>query len=569
MNQITRLLRDIPFRRKITLICILISLIPLLLLGTFGCCQISHQLRERERAVLQETLRQEADIINNKLSLYQNALDTVVWDEYLKNELLLTYDTSYDMYMFYKGNVDPRFLTIRSLNKGISKLTLYTQAAINPHGENVRSLDSAQDMPWYNQALNSYLPFYSVSGDGQTLYLTAQMFYRFDAPVSVVCLAVDIHQMMESAETLLDSGYGLLLVDQDGAVIYDNTTVQETPFSGSISAEQICSGDIPSLYEMEHYFVEDAGWTVYLYHSLDGLGAANRSFAATVALLICICIALSLLIASSLSKIVVAPLEKLSTDMAEVENGNYQIDLPDDLQQDEVGHLVQAFHVMVTRLNYYVNKVLVATIDRQKYELRILQAQINPHFLYNSLSLINSRAIMTGQSEISQMALQLSTFYRTMLNKGKAITTVRAELENTKSYISIQRIMHSNSFDVVYDIAEDVLEYPVLNLIIQPLAENAILHGLDHSETPGQNILTIVCYTEGDDVIFKVIDNGCGMSEEECRTILTAESTGYGVKNVHQRIQLYYGSNYGLQYRSTPGFGTCATMRIAKKLETV
>lgn len=561
--------KDIPFRRKVTLICLLISLIPLLLLGTFGYRQISRQLMEREQTILTETLRQEADVISNNLILYQNALDTVLWDENLKTALLQTYDTSYDMYMFYKENVDSRFLTIRSLNKDISKLTLYTQAGINPHGDSVRALDSAKELPWYEEALRSYLPFYSVSGDGQSLYLTAQMYYRFPAPTSVVCLVVDINQMMESAAALLESGYGLLLVDQTGEVLYDNTAVQGTPFSVPLSPEQILSGDIPSLYATEQYTIEDVSWTIYLYHSLDGLRTATRSFTATIALIICICIALSLLTASFLSKIVVSPLEKLSADMMQIENGNYQITVPDNQQQDEVGRLVQAFHIMVTRLNYYVNEVLVATIDRQKYELRILQAQINPHFLYNSLSLINSKAIMTGQTEISQMALLLSTFYRTMLNKGKAVTSVQAELENTKSYIAIQRIMHSNSFDVVYDISDDVLKYPVLNLIVQPLAENAILHGLDHNETPDKSILTIICYAEKDDIIFKVIDNGCGMSEQACQEILTAESGGYGVKNVHQRIQLYYGNGYGLQYRSTPGCGTCATMRIAKKIETI
>lgn len=567
-----QLFKDLPFHRKITLTCILISLIPLLLLGIFGYRQISHQLMEREQSVLIETLRQEADIVSNKLDLYQNALDIALWDEQLKNALLQTYETNYDMYMLYKETVDSLFLAVRSLNTDISKMTLYTQADINPHGDYVLPLSAAKELPWYEAAMQTGVPFYSVSGDGQTLYLVGKLYYRNPAPVSVICLAIDMGQMMASAAALLENGYGFLLADAGGALVYDNTAGNNQAFAAPLSVEQVCADEIPDIYFMEQHTIEGAstgaGWTAYLYRPLDDLRAATRNFTATMALLICGCILLSFLTASFLSKIVVSPLEHLSKEMVQVEQGNYQVAIPDSRRQDEVGHLVQAFQLMVKQLNHYINQVLVATINQQKYELRILQSQINPHFLYNSLSLINDRAIMTGQADISKMALHLSKFYRTMLNKGKSVTTVQAELENTRSYVSIQQIMHSNSFDVVYDIDEQILKYSVLNLILQPLAENAILHGLDHKETPEKKVLTISCYEEKDDIVFKVIDNGCGMDERECQEILVADSRGYGVKNVHQRIQLYYGEDYGLQYRSTPGCGTCAAVRIAKKLET-
>ena len=568
IKHIGQVFKDAPFRWKITAICILISLIPLLLLGTFGYLQISRYLIEREQSVLTETIRQETSVICNKLTLYQNALDTILWDESLKNALLQTYEDNYEMYMFYKNNIDPHFLTIRSLNTDISRMTLYTDAGLNPHGEYVRPLASAEEFPWYETAMQSCTPFYTISGDGQTLYLTAKMYYRIPAPDSVVCLAVNLPQMMESAGILLENGYGLLLADPDGKIIYDNTAGHDTAFVTALSAEQLCSGSIPPTCAVEQANITGTNWTTYLYHSLDDYHAALRSFTATIGLLACACILLSLLTAAALSKLIVSPLEKLSADMVQVEHGNYQIATSDNPQKDEVGRLVQVFHLMVAQLNYYINEVLVATINQQKYELRILQSQINPHFLYNSLSLINSRAIMAGQTDISQMSRLLSTFYRTMLNRGKSITTVQAELENTKSYVSIQQMMHENSFEVVYDIDEQVLGYSILNLILQPLAENSILHGLDHSETSDKKILTISCHAEKDDIIFKIIDNGCGMNEQSCQEILTVESKGYGVKNVHQRIQLYYGQEYGLQYRSTPGCGTCATLRIAKKLET-
>ncbi len=261
------------------------------------------------------------------------------------------------------------------------------------------------------------------------------------------------------------------------------------------------------------------------------------------------------------------PLEKLSADLLLVEQGHYETagsHEDDSGRSDEVGQLQRAFRAMVIQLNHLINEVLIAQIEQQKYELRVLQSQINPHFLYNSLSLINVQAIMAGQTGISQMSQLLSTFYRTMLNKGKSITTIRDELENTKAYVSIQQIMHSWSFDVTYDIDERTLPFSVLNLIIQPLAENAILHGLDHRQAPGKGMLTISCRLEEETILFQVIDNGCGMSESNCQSILSADSKGYGVQNVHRRIRLYYGEGCGLQYRSTPGSGTCAVLRLSK-----
>ena len=116
---------------------------------------------------------------------------------------------------------------------------------------------------------------------------------------------------------------------------------------------------------------------------------------------------------------------------------------------------------------------------------------------------------------------------------------------------------------------KSILEYPIPNLLLQPLAENAIIHGLDHRELPGRAILSISCYQEEQDIIFKIMDNGCGMSDDERGQILTKDSKGYGVKNVHQRIQLYYGPEYGLTFHSTKGMGTYVLLKINKNINKI
>ena len=168
--------------------------------------------------------------------------------------------------------------------------------------------------------------------------------------------------------------------------------------------------------------------------------------------------------------------------------------------------------------------------------MRALQAQINPHFLYNSLSLINWKAIRAGEEEISEMSQLLSTFYRTSLNKGSNVISVENELSNTEAYIKIQLMMHNYNFDVDFDIDDEIKEYYMINLLLQPLVV---------------------------DIVFEVEDNGVGMTKEMCEKILTSKSKGYGIKNVYDRIKVVYGDKYGLEFISIENQGTIARIRIS------
>lgn len=521
------------FRKKITGISLAISLIPVILLGIFSYGQMRSLMLERESLALRETLRQETDHLNYKLESYLSALNLICWNEGIRTSLSKDYETNVDMYLAYRDVIDPMFLTVRSLNRDITSISVYTDNHMNPHGNVLRPLEEAAGEAWFDQACRSTAPFFQISEDGRSILLLCQFYYKYVPYTNILCMTIDLASALDTADV---------------------------PDSGTLTQEGI-SRD----YLVESSALKDTDWRLYLYRPVEEAAAAIRQITYIVLFMILVCILLVSCTSAGLSRLVVHPLEQLSSYIAKVESGNYEFTITSD-STDEVGRLIEAFRKMTANLNHLVNEVLRAKIAQQKYELKILQSQINPHFLYNSLSLINGKAIMAGQQDISQMARLLSTFYRTMLNKGSSITTVESELENTKAYISIQRMMHSDSFDVTYDIAGDVLSFPILNLLLQPLAENAIIHGLDHKETPGKGVISVSCYREGEDIVFKVMDNGCGMPEEECTHILSADSRGYGVKNVHQRVCLYYGPGYGLSYRSTNGMGTCAVLRVSESL---
>lgn len=556
--------RNIKFQKKIIGVSVVISLIPISLLGFFSYTKMRSLLIERERTALQETLHQEVLQLDYKLDSYLSTMNLITWNENIRLALSRKYDSNFEMYLTYRDTIDPLFLTIRSLNTDITSITIYTDAYINPHGSTLRPLSEAQNYTWFERASNSTSSFFSLSQDGQTLYLVCQMYYDYVPYTSIICMSIDFSSAMISATNLFNDNYGFLLTDSSGNAVYQYTSLAEKYTVPEISPGTFPDGNF-SGYITETELLSNSGWTAFLYRPADSISASAIHITYIVLAMILLCIILIFFISALLSKIIVSPIEKLSSSMEQVEQGNYEIEIYSD-STDEVGQLISSFQNMVHTLNNLVNEVLLAKIKQQKYELEILQSQINPHFLYNSLSLINSKAILSGQTDISQMARLLSTFYRTMLNKGRQITTIASELENTKSYIAIQQMMHSQSFEVIYDMDESILEYSIPSLLIQPLAENAILHGLDHRELPGSAILSISGYREGQDIIFKVMDNGCGMSEEECERILTKDSKGYGVKNVHQRIQLYYGEGYGLTFHSTMGMGTYVLLKIHQSL---
>lgn len=565
MKKLLHIFKNLRFQRKIIAISLLISLIPTALLGLFSYTQMRTLLIDREKTAIQETLNQEVIQLDYKINSFLSTMNQITWNENIRLALSKNYDSNFDMYLTYRDTIDPLFLTIRSLNTDITAITIYTDVNIYPHGQTLRTLTDAQNQIWYDQACQTTTPFFSLSSDGQTLYLIDRIHYTHVPYTSMICMAIDLSASMQNADSLFNNNYGFLLANASGETIYSYTNLPEASLTTDMSCDMLFNDDLTG-YITETETLSNTGWNVFLYRPARFISSAASRITYIVWGMILLCIVLIFFVSILLSKVIVAPIETLSAGMRQVESGNYEVAIYCD-SKDEIGQLILSFQKMVETINNLINKVLFDQIQQQKYEIEILQSKINPHFLYNSLSLINSKAILSGQNDISQMARLLSTFYRTMLNKGQQITTIASELENTKSYISIQQMMHSNSFETIYDIDETVLRYEIPILLLQPLAENAILHGLDHRELPGPAILSISCYQQNQDIIFKVMDNGCGMSETQCEQILTADSSGYGVKNVHQRIQLYYGTDYGLTFHSTPNMGTYVLVKINKYLQ--
>lgn len=560
--------KNLKFRKKITLTSLFVSLVPIIILGSFSYLQIRNLLINREKDVLTESLNQASNSLENMTDSSLYVMGHIIWDNELIIALNTTYKDNYQMYLAYNTVIDPLFTTVRSLHKEINKITIYSDNTINPHGNILRPLSDIKDIEWLDITLNTTVPHLIVSSKKNKLDVVCQLPPSTSSYTNIIKMNINYTQTFSPLSTLFDDSYGVIIIDNKGNPVYEFNNFPNKQEHYSLSHEELLLkldknilGD-DYVYETKHLDTSD--WMVYLYRPIRTVSAAASHITVIIFIIIVTCIIFLLLASYSLSKIIVRPLEKLTNNMEQIESGDLSVTVTQD-STDEIGLLIQRFGYMVNRIKYMIDEVYKSKILQQEYEMKALQAQISPHFFYNSLSLINSKAILAGHEDISNMAQFLSTFYRTTLNRGKNTIQIKDEFKNVTSYIEIQLMMHSNTFDVSYDIDDDILDYVMLNLLLQPLVENSIVHGLDHKETTGRGLISITGKKDSNDIVFTITDNGCGIPPKILKSILTTETKGYGIQNVHHRVQLYYGNKYGLSYKSELSKGTTVYLTIPKK----
>ena len=224
---------------------------------------------------------------------------------------------------------------------------------------------------------------------------------------------------------------------------------------------------------------------------------------------------------------------------------------------------------MVLRIQRLMERVRQEEITLRKTELNALQAQINPHFLYNTLDSIAWMCEEARTEEAVEMVNALARLFRISISRGHELITLEKELQHARSYLKIQNYRYKNQFSYSFDIEESCLPYLCNKITLQPIIENAIYHGIDRMVDEGR---IDICIREEEAAIrMTVTDNGVGMTKEQCAEILHREAgdrTGIGIKNVNDRIRIYFGEEYGLRITSELDEGTCVEIRIPKVKES-
>ena len=424
------------------------------------------------------------------------------------------------------------------------------------HGSTLAPLSTAQSQQWYAQIYPQDTIQWIVRQGNPKEILAVRKFYKQEEIHALLVITLDYDKLLEPFASVLENNQGGLITDEEGNVIFSGRDMEP-----SLTPEKETS----LIYLKEHYVCTEAraettGWNFCFYQPQQVIDAAVANLMWGNVPVLAGCLVLIFLLGYFFSRGMVARLEQLTENMNQINLGLRQVTVVSD-SKDEIGVLIRTFRRMMNEINKLISQVYEAKIHLQKTEMQALQAQINPHFLYNSLSIINWKAIEAGNDEISQVTLALSTYYRTSLNKGETMTIAANELRNIEAYLHIQLVMHDDSFQVEKQVEEKILSCSVPKLILQPLVENAIEHGLDVSEKEEKK-LKISALLEGGDLVFFVEDNGAGMEEEQAESMLTYQSKGYGMRNVHDRIRLLYGEEYGLKIYSKKGEGTRVEIRF-------
>ena len=553
--------KDLKYRYKTTLIIVLAGMLPVVLIVIYMQMGVLRSLREQETGSMQNSLNQAVDTMEGQIQIYENLIDYLSYSQNLRNVLSQTGESDYEKYVQYRNVVDPLLEMPQIYHKEIQGITIYSGNIDVEHGSSLVPMEAIQGEEWAEQLTDSSILEWFVQRGANKKIVVARKFYDEDDITAVLAMKLDYSVMLEPFTSLLKNNTGGIILDEDGNVIYSGYSMDEVfrPKSPEsleyLQKKYVCMGQ-----EMEN-----RGWYFYLYRPEKIITKSAYILGLRNIPIILLCIVLLVVLGYAFSKRLVSCLERLTENMNQVHRGFRKVTVDSD-SKDEVGTLIRSFKRMMEELNKLISEVYEAKIELQHTEMRALQAQINPHFLYNSLSIINWKAIEAEEDEISKVTLDLSTYYRTSLNRGETMTTVENEIRNIRAYLNIQLIMHDNSFRVEEEIDESCYQIMTPKLILQPLVENAIDHGLDPLEKE-EKVLTIRVKKEENQVVFQVQDNGNGMPQEKAEQILGIQSPGYGVHNVYERIKLLYKENGAMRIVSEEGRGTMVEIRIPEKQE--
>ncbi|WP_134686541.1 sensor histidine kinase [Brevibacillus migulae] len=304
--------------------------------------------------------------------------------------------------------------------------------------------------------------------------------------------------------------------------------------------------------------VEHIGWKIVGVSYMDEIATTKQEISGFMFWLLVFVIVTVLFLLTYISARISRPIKMLEKSMEKVERGDFTVNLSIK-GSHEVEQLSRRFNVMVKRVRELMDQVILEQEQKRKNELEVLQAQINPHFLYNTLNSVVRMVGIGKNEEVITMITSLSRLFRISLSRGKNIISVQEELEHVRHYLIIQKMRYKNQFEYAIDAQEEVLRCKTLKLILQPIVENAIYHGIEKMADPG--MIWIKVEKIDDNLLFQIRDNGLGMPEHVRANILTGQyksedGSGVGTRNVHERIQLFFGTEYGLEIESELENGT-------------
>ena len=560
--------KNLKFRNKLFISYIVIIIIPLVVLGLYSYWQAKSFLLSEAKQGLKESVSQIVVNLNSNFKRYDNAINFIIYNPQIV-QIVDNEDANYfQKYVNYTEVLDPLFGTIINLNNEMDSLVIYTSNdKITERTNSIQSLSRIQSSPWFKNIMLDRKTHWVM--ENGTLIGINRFYEPFkNAPLNILYTKMKYNNVF-NIEIKNAKEFNICIYDKEKNIIFSKSnnekakpSVLENEVIGLPGGEVKINGVSCMLIKEQ---IAETGWTLAYFSPVSTIAINANNIVGAMVIIILVCFIILIFVTWVFSKTFVKRIYKLISKMKLVEEGNLKLDVYSN-SKDEIGELTNRFGKMLKNVNAMIDEVYHSKIIQKEAEMKALQAQINPHFLYNTLSLINWKALKIDALEISQITRNISKFYRTVLNKGKNIISVKDEIENTKYYLEIQLSMHNNSFDVDYHIEDEIFKYDMIKTILQPIVENAIEHGIDQLEIE-RGKLIISGFIKEESIFLVVEDNGPGMDEKIQAHIFTQNSNGYGMKNVQERLKIFFGEESGISLSSQNGKGTQVMVKIPKFLE--
>jgi two-component system sensor histidine kinase YesM len=393
-----------------------------------------------------------------------------------------------------------------------------------------------------------------------------------DIPVSEFSTLVEHYKPTPGSSVYIADATGAIAISPEAALTGQNISTLDYYSKMNVTADG--SSGLHSFRHriggenmlVSYRMIEDTGWTILSFSPVRELNGELASFRRVMYIVIGICMLVSLMMALLLSENISAPIRKFIQSMSHAESGNFNITIR-YRRKDEFSYLFNRYNKLLQQIKALIDKLYVTELRKKEAELKMLQAQINPHFLYNTLDSINWIAINHGIPEISSMVTSLSDFFRYSLSKGRNIIPLRDELRQVESYLEIQQFRFQDKLEYELEEADPRVleECLVVKLTLQPLVENALIHGIQQRRGKGRIRIRVEALQEV--LSISVFDDGIGAEPERLNLLLTSQQPGnlsYGIRNVHMRIQQFFGEAYGIRYyaNTEDGCGLLAVIRF-------
>ena len=560
MKRIRKKFRDMKYRHKLTILLVISSLVPMTILALYSHNSMSRLVRHNEVEDTSSILEQTRESIDSQIEVYTGLINYLTYSPDIEEMINEKNMDNYVAYAKYTQIVDPLLTVPKSYHDAINQIQIFADSIKVRHEYTLVPMDEI-GQEWWSSQLNDEVQVQWLVNTEKPEIAAVRNIYDGRNRTAVLCITLDYNKIFKPLKNIISEESGTMVLDQSQNIVYRDENIQDNDLADLGESDKILE-QISKEYVAVNSTSQNTGWKFYLYKTKKSVEKSVYQMLFAEIPLIAGCVLIIFILGMAFSRLFTRKIEMLTENMDQVNHGSREVTVTSDAE-DEVGVLIRSFRRMMGEIDRLISEVYENKIALKEFELKALTAQINPHFLYNSLSIINWMAIKSGQKEISKVTLDLSTFYRTALSKGEDMVTVENCIRNIEAYLSIQLVMHDNDFTVEWKIDPQVKAEKVPKLILQPVVENALEHGLDVKEE-GDKILQLSFLDAGDAVLLRVEDNGMGMEQSVAESLVTYQAEGYGLKNVNDRICLLYGEEYKIRITSSVGKGTVVEMRIPK-----